>query len=115
MLTFLEHLGPVNLDQTRVRILVFLPVVHPRRGTREGCVVEGGREVNGGAALWEAESGLPTRDVAKSSPPSGHRWPNTTPPLQVQWTVGELCTGHFNVTWAHFEHHTPPKPRVRDI
>lgn len=106
MLTFLEHLGPVNLDETRVRILVFLPVVHPRRGTREGCVVEGGREVNGGAALWEAESGLPTRDVAKSSPPVGIA--GQTPPHPC-WssglTVGEVCTGHFNVTWGHFKHH----------
>lgn len=40
-----------------------------------------------------------------------------TPPHPC-WSSGlwERCArAIFNVTWGHFKHHTPSKPRVRDV
>jgi hypothetical protein len=86
LLTFLEHLGPVDLDQTRVRILVFLPVVHPGRGTQKGCVVEGG-----GRSMAVRPCGRRKADSQLATLPNpahqstGHRCSNTTPPWLAQW------------------------------
>jgi hypothetical protein len=52
LLTFLEHLGPVDFDQAAVGILVLLPVAHGGQNDRDCAGKSGTKSGSRCVSLW---------------------------------------------------------------
>lgn len=85
MLTFLKNLGPVDFDQTRVCILVLLPVIHLVQDDDAGCT-------------WKAERGVRLCGIQLATLPIPLHCCSIAPPqgcyAQAKYMVLSHVLGH---------------------